>query len=283
VLCPNPGRWRQGIKVIDHCVKARKNNPRTLSEAWSLLAQSYLRFEKDWPRAAYWYRKMLARNPMGRGSPNWAAAVGECYWRMGSKRMAADLLKKYQLHRAGGASVIRLWGQMGEPKRAIVVAEWLARRGQGARAYLAAGNVSRQAGMLPEARQYYQKAIDAGDAIHEKRRPKKLIRTAEIALEALRLFEKIDLAQVPDGSYAGTCPAGYRGPIEVEVVVKGGRIESARVRRHEEDIAYTSITDVPASIVVRQGLAGVDTVTGATVTSEVIINAAARALASAAN
>ncbi len=282
VLNPNPGKWRGGIKVFDHCVKARKGNRRTLPAAQSLLARSYMRFEKDWARAAFWYRRMLARNPMGRQSAYLASSLAECYWWMGSKSMASGQLKKYQMHRFGSPAVVRLWGQMGESRYALTVARWLERRGgAGVPGYLAAGSAIRGAGKLPQARKYFQKAVDVGKAITGKGRPLKYIRTAEAAVEAVTLFEKIDLATVPDGTHTGRCDAGYRGPIEVEVAVKGGRIESARVSMHTEDMPFTSIKDTPASIVANQGLAGVDTITGATITCEAIINAAVMALAGA--
>jgi uncharacterized protein with FMN-binding domain len=69
----------------------------------------------------------------------------------------------------------------------------------------------------------------------------------------------------------------------VELVVAGGRIDSVKVAKHKDDIFFTSLTDVPKAIVDRQGLGGIDAVSGATVTSMAIVNAAAKALASGMN
>ncbi|HUU21773.1 MAG TPA: FMN-binding protein [Phycisphaerae bacterium] len=282
-ISPNPGRWRQGIKVFDLCVTTRQKNRATLPEAMAQLARGYMRFEKDWPRAAYWYGRMLAMDPQGRSSIYQATQLAECYWELGSKQMAADLLRKYQLHRFGTGDVIRLWGKMGETKQALDMAEWMAGRGGGSVGYLAAGDVARRAGRLPEARAYFQKAEAAGNALPDNRKPRKFIHAAEEAVAALKAFESTDVSRIPDGAYRGACDSGYRGPVEVEVVMKGGRIDSARVVTHREDMPFTSITDVPASLVARQGLAGVDTVTSATVSSEAILSAAVKALAGARN
>ena len=54
-----------------------------------------------------------------------------------------------------------------------------------------------------------------------------------------------------------------------------------KVARHEDKQYFGAITETPRLIVQRQGLKGVDAVTGATITSEAIINAVAKALAGA--
>ncbi|MHC4353293.1 MAG: FMN-binding protein [Planctomycetota bacterium] len=49
--------------------------------------------------------------------------------------------------------------------------------------------------------------------------------------------------------------------------------------KHKERQFYSAFTDTPNQIIARQSVKGVDAVTGATMTSEAIINAAAKALA----
>lgn len=49
--------------------------------------------------------------------------------------------------------------------------------------------------------------------------------------------------------------------------------------RHKERQFYSPFTDTPSQIVAKQSVKGVDAVTGATMTSEAIINATAKALA----
>ncbi|HPY50061.1 MAG TPA: FMN-binding protein [Sedimentisphaerales bacterium] len=63
------------------------------------------------------------------------------------------------------------------------------------------------------------------------------------------------------------------------MTVKDGRIQSVRVTSHEEKQFYSALTDTPNQIIAKQGVKGVDAVTGATMTSEAILNATAKALA----
>ena len=88
------------------------------------------------------------------------------------------------------------------------------------------------------------------------------------------------MRKVPDGAYRSSSQ-GYEAPIEVEVVVKGQRIESVRVTQHREKQFYSAMSDTPAKIIAKQGVKGVDATSNATITSEAIINATAKALAEA--
>ena len=51
--------------------------------------------------------------------------------------------------------------------------------------------------------------------------------------------------------------------------------------RHHEKQFYSAIEDTTAQIVKEQGFTGIDATSGATITSEAIINATAKALAGA--
>ena len=100
------------------------------------------------------------------------------------------------------------------------------------------------------------------------------------AVEAIRLFELLDLSRVPDGAYRASNP-GYAGPIEIEVRVVGGRIESVRVVHHKEKQFFSAFEDTERKIIQRQGVKGVDATSSATITSKAVINATAKALAGA--
>ncbi|MHC4299764.1 MAG: FMN-binding protein, partial [Planctomycetota bacterium] len=82
----------------------------------------------------------------------------------------------------------------------------------------------------------------------------------------------------PNGAYRANSTA-YAGQLHVAVTVQSGRIESVKITKHKERQFYSAFTDTPTQIVVRQSVKGVDAVTGATMTSEAIINATAKALA----
>lgn len=72
---------------------------------------------------------------------------------------------------------------------------------------------------------------------------------------------------------------GYEDQVEVSVTIRSGRIETVSVVKHREKQFYSSISDTPPRIVAKQGIKNVDTVSGATITSEAIINATVKALA----
>lgn len=84
-----------------------------------------------------------------------------------------------------------------------------------------------------------------------------------------------------DGVYTATAD-GHNGPVEVQVTVEAGVITAVEVLSHEETagISDPAIADVPAAIVANNS-STVETVSGATVTSEAIMAAVEAALAEA--
>ena len=83
------------------------------------------------------------------------------------------------------------------------------------------------------------------------------------------------------GTYTGTA-AGKNGDVKVEVTFSANAIDSVRVVEHSETagISDGAIENIPAAIVENQSLA-VDTVSGATITSDAILKAVADAVAQA--
>ena len=83
------------------------------------------------------------------------------------------------------------------------------------------------------------------------------------------------------GTYTGTA-AGKNGDVKVEVTFSANAIDSVKVVEHSETagISNGAIENIPAAIVENQSLA-VDTVSGATVTSDAILKAVADAVAQA--
>ena len=63
-----------------------------------------------------------------------------------------------------------------------------------------------------------------------------------------------------------------------EVVVSRGKIKDVRVTQMKDKQFYSALTDVPQQIVARQSVEGIDAFSGATVTSQAIVNATAKAL-----
>jgi len=165
---------------------------------------------------------------------------------------------------------------MGDPAKAMALAQSLARTYPDM-GLLMAGNLHRQAGRYDEAIACFRKVVSMRSG---SRHFKRVQERARENLQAVRLYEALDLSRVRDGAHTASSIA-FRGLLFVEVKVRGGRIESVRVTKHKEDVFFTSLTAVPAQIVATQGLRDIDAVSGATVTSEAVVNAAAKALAGA--
>jgi uncharacterized protein with FMN-binding domain len=272
VITPNPGRWKEGVRLLHHVLTVRKDDPQRLAEGVRQLAGAYQRLLRDWPRAAFWWQKALA----GNAKPNitHVLALAECYWMLGSKSMAMKLLAKYRVDRVAYSGTVKLLAEMGEFRRAVGMAQVVARRWPD-EGHLAAGNACRLVGRYKEALAHYGQVLSASQGSGRINRNKQRARES---IAAIKLYESLDLSGIRDGTYSGQS-AGYRGMVEVEASVQGGRIRSVRVTRHKEDMTYTALTDLPSQIVKKQGVGHVDAVTGATITSEAIINAAAKALA----
>ena len=93
----------------------------------------------------------------------------------------------------------------------------------------------------------------------------------------LLAMQSLQAAQLKDGTYTGRS-LGYADDkeLEVTVTVAGGRIADVKVR-HEEKIDLNAAELIPQRIVARQSLQ-VDAVTGATVTSQAVVDGAFQAL-----
>ncbi len=271
---PNPSQWRGGVKLMHHIMSTQPRNPAAVEQAMLALGTMYHNLLEDYPRSAFWFEQAgVVRNPAAH--PHATLHLADSYFRLGSKSMAQDLLKKMRSYPLGA---IKLLGDMGETDQALRLAEQFAAGGNAVVCYLYAGDVCRVAGDLTRAEDYYRKALQAANAgaanqSHADRDKKR----AEASLAAIQFF-RLSPADVRDGSYRASS-LGYEDDIEVEVVVRAGKIESVAVTRHREKQFYSSIAETPRRIIARQSLVNVDTTTGATITSEAIINATAKALA----
>ncbi|HUV62908.1 MAG TPA: FMN-binding protein [Sedimentisphaerales bacterium] len=275
VINPNPPRWKEGIKLVNHLMILHKDDPAKLERSLDTLGRMFNDLLEDWARAAFWWRKS---EQMGGFAP--PVKLARCYWKLGSKEMAAEILLEIERDYVPEASQIRLWGEMGEVDKALELAESAAQEGWADESYLAAGDVCRQAGRYVQAAAYYQKVLALPDLVPrgkgpQRDRPKE---RAQANLQAIKLFDTLDLKRVPDGAYTSNSIA-YADQLYVEVSVRSGRIESVKVTKHKERQFYSAFTDTIRQIVSKQSVKGIDATTGATITSEAIINATAKALA----
>ena len=130
---------------------------------------------------------------------------------------------------------------------------------------------------MAEALGHYQKALTAAEGGRDLKQAKA---RAQANIEAIKLVELLDLKRVPDGTYRDSS-IGYNGPVHVEVQVANGRIANVKVVKHEEKQYYSSITDTCQQMILKQGAKGVDATSGATITSEAILNAGLKAASKA--
>jgi uncharacterized protein with FMN-binding domain len=273
VINPNPGRWKEGIKLVNHLMIRHKDDPEKLVRAMETLGHMYHNLMEDWARAVFWWR-MCER----RGGYVDLVGLAHCYWKLGSKEMAVGVLAEIGPDDTRHGAVIKLWADTGKFDKALALARQKAADGMPTIAHLTAGDTCRLAGRYQEALAWYQKVLTVKEDLGREGDIKKDRERAQASIQAIRLFDTLEVAEVADGVYTANSIA-YAGPLHVEVAVKGGRIESVRVTKHGEKQFYSALTDTPSQIVKKQGVKGVDAVTGATMTSEAIINATAKALA----
>jgi uncharacterized protein with FMN-binding domain len=193
--------------------------------------------------------------------------------------MAVDFLRKVN---PIPYDSIKLWADMGETQHALAIAEHAVKSGGMSHfAYLYAADACRLAGKYKEAIDYYEKVLAVPNPDKDKGQITRCHERAQASLEAIKLFELSDVKKVADGTYKAES-IGYEAQIHVEVAVQSGRIESVRIVQHKEKQFYSAMTDTPTKLIDKQGVKGVDATSSATITSEAIINATAKALASGA-
>ena len=234
------------------------------------LGRMYQNLLQDYARAAFWWRQA----GVGEGDDHAGVHLAECYWKLGNKPMALAQLEKTP----PTFSMIKLWADMGETQKALQMADANAHGEYGDIACIYAGDACRVAGQHAKALQYYKQVLTIPASGQAKKRIERNQQRARANIEAIQLFDTLDIARVPDGTYRDAS-LGYEAPVEVEVVVKAGRIESVRVTNHREKQFYAALSDTPAKIIAKQGVQGIDATSSATITSEAIINATAKALA----
>ena len=273
VINPNPGKWKEGVKLVHQLMIRHKDDPAKLNRSMNTLGRMFHDLLEDWARAAFWWRMSARRG--GRYNP---LGLAHCYWKLGCREMAVEILSQYDRDYTRHGAVIKFWAEMGQFDKAIMLAEEKARSGMPDVGYLAAGDACRLAGDYEQALSYYEKAAAARNTSGREGDFKRNIERARAGVQAIKCFDALDISRISDGVYSGSSTA-YAGPLYVSVTVKSGRIESVKITKHKERQFYSAFTDTPNQIIAKQSVKGVDAVTGATMTSEAIINATAKALA----
>ncbi len=268
VINENPKRWHPGIKLVHHCLKLHKDNPTLLERDMKSLGTLYFSLLRDYPRAAFWFEKANVSVTRRNG-----VRLAECYWRMGNRMMALDMMRGKTLP----VEAVKLLGDMDELTKALKVTRAYSKSRRDYHAYILAGDALRKVGKLDQAIEYYQRVLNTKKFRNEEYKKRFKTRASE-SIAAIRLNDKADVNKVGDGRYSDST-TGYNGKLTVEVTVAGGRMKSVKVTAHKEKQYYTSLVDTPKELIAKQTVQSIDAVSGATITSQAIVNATAKALA----
>ena len=273
VINPNPARWREGVRLLHHVLTLNKDDPQKVEKTVNALARMYQNLLQDWARAAFWWRK--AAQIGGHSEASFAFELGECYWKLGNRDMCVDLISGLDEDYTRNGSLIKLWADLGELGKALKLAKEKAEFDLEDPAYLAAAEACRLAGRYAEALDFYRKITSLAEGSNDLKRNQE---RAAASIEAILLYDNLDLKRIPDGAHQSSSIA-YNGPLHVVVTVKGARIESVQVTKHTEKQFYSAITETTGRIIEKQGVKRIDMTSGATITAEAIVNATAKALA----
>jgi len=133
IVDPNPGRWKEGVKLVHHVLSVNKDNPDAINQGMQSLSHMYAHLLEDYPRAAFWARKH-GRDPI---------LLADCYWKMGCKVMATEILARINGDPTRNCTIVKLWSDMGDLDKALRIAQQEADRGRPVVAYLAAADACR--------------------------------------------------------------------------------------------------------------------------------------------
>jgi len=235
----NESRWKEGIRFLHYFLVLNEKNPELSKKTMKALAHMYHNLHQDWARAAFWWEQAGETDNIN---------LAHCYFKLGSKAMATQILVKHTEDDTRHCQVARLWSEMGENDKALKMALETATEYPDI-GFLAAGDICRVMGRSQEAPSYYQKVLDADDGGRDLKQAKE---RAQASLDAVKLVDTLDIKRIPDGIYHDSS-VGYSGQVFVEVSVAAGRISDLKVTKHTEKQWYSSITDTRRQILLKQG------------------------------
>lgn len=271
---PNPKRWQEGTKFWHFVLANAKQNKLATAEqsATATLGHCYGDLLQDWPRAIYWYQQREAKyGKTDEGTVDLANA----YLRLGSRSLAIKTLKTVSQDLTRHGSAIQLWAVLGDYATAYKMAQQRIGSTEDV-GWFMYGYAAQLDGRWDKALEAFKNA-EASKQDKSGRDWKQTRARATAAIQAITLFEKLDLSRVADGTYRDSS-TGYVGTVTVEVTVAAKHISGVRVTNHQEKQYYAALDEMPAKIIAKQHVKGVDATMGATITAEAIVYAAAKAL-----
>lgn len=284
VVYTDPSKYKAGIKLVDHLMTLHQEDSTKLQRSLDTLGNMYYQLMGDYARAAFWWQK--SGETGGTVDP---IKTAHCYYELGSKSAAQELLLQINETAArNNKDLIKMWAQIGDIDKALEMVESFSGGGRGGMAqndkYLFSAELCRGAGQYDKAIEFYEKALassDAGAPARGGQGGRSIQTRAANNLAAVKLMKDLDLRKVPDGSYTAQAQS-YGGNLTVKVDCKSGKIVSVQVVGNTDTPNYFARGRVTTdNIVHNEGFEGVAAITGATITSDAIIYATARALAGA--
>jgi serine/threonine-protein kinase len=275
IVYQDPALWEGGAKLVHHVLELNKNDPEVRQRALLSLADMYANLLEDHARGAFYYRQ-------AKGSGDVAsyglASLAYCYWKLGSKKLAAEVLSSIPKDPHLDC-FIRLCADMGLQQKALDIASEVAKNGMPDIAYLAAGHACRRAGKYKQAADFYKKVLtlDRGEASNRFDRNRDF---AEASLGTLKCFESLDISKLPDGAYRDSCTV-FNSRVVVEVVLKGGKIAECKVLQSPPNSFRAVFLTTPRQIVEKNGIKTMDVYSPAPVMTDALLNAVAWALGQA--
>lgn len=271
---PNPKRWQEGTKFWHFVLANAKQNKLAVAEqsATTTLGHCYGELLQDWPRALYWFQQREAK--YGK-SDELTVEMAHAYLRLGSRSLAIKTLKPLTQDLTRHGSAIQMWAVLGDYATAYRLAQQRVAISEDV-GWFMYGYTAQLEGSWKKALDGFKRA-EAAQQGKSGRDWKQTRERATAAIQAITLFETLDLTKVADGTYRDQS-VGYSGPVLVEVTVAAKKITNARVTKHQEKQYYAALDEVPAKLIAKQHVKGVDATLGATITSEAIVYAAAKAL-----
>jgi len=213
----------------------------------------YLYMGGEYAWAVQEYRKRLA--PLPKGPTHEYLSLAACYRHFGEYDEALKLLQ------------IAL--------KRLPPAPWRIAREADIHDYM--GDLHATLGNVDGAKQHYRKAMalyPTSDQPYGRHLLRRRAAKVQSKLDML-MMQGIQSGQLRDGTYTGTS-LGYVGDVTVTVTIENGKITDIQVK-HKEKIDQNASAIVPQRIVAAQSLK-VDTVTGATVTCDAILDGVLQAL-----
>jgi uncharacterized protein with FMN-binding domain len=260
--------WKHVVKILHKTLDVNKGKQSEELRSWSELGFFYGILLEDPARGAYCFRQGGSLFP----------ELATCYQKLGNESMAKAQIAKVKpsSQMYFNSRIANVWAAVGDLQGALAFAKTFTRFGRADLVNLAMGNIYRAKGKYKEAQTYYQKGLDANPK-RDGLRPSDRLKDG---LEAVKALQKGDLSRIADGTHTGTS-TGWSGNVVVEITIKAGKITAAKVTECRDTWPTNTRTYLPKRIVEQQGITGLDAVSGATVTSDAIINAAGKALGNA--